>query len=262
MSVGVKDIAASRLRIHQVIHRPIQHLLPYIVLIYDQVASLFGIEAIFACNASHFIFHLGLACAFDPIEHGLLHAFDLDAQVVQLLNLPILDQTLLAVNGCVWSTEGGQATPGVGAPDECHCVILLDLLRAGQNGHHVRRLLRILLAIADAARLSDGAARLVRGDVRCVGLHCVRVARMHSLVRGLVQILLAKLVAVLSGADAPLPRFKGYFIAAALAVMAGGWHAGCGAATELLVVELERHTVVVLLATLLQQLLLDACARS
>ena len=114
----------------------------------------------------------------------------------------------------------------------------------------MRRLARLLLASAGAtARFADGAASLVRRDVCVIGLHGVRVARMHGLVCRLIYLLLAKVV--LNGADAPLTRFKGYLVAAILVKVPGCGHAGRGATAELLIVELQRHTVIMLLATLL-----------
>ena len=114
----------------------------------------------------------------------------------------------------------------------------------------MRRLVRLLLASAGTtARLADGAASLVRCDVSVVGLHGVRVARMHGLVCRLVQLLLAKVV--LNSTDAPLTRFKGYFVTATLILVPGCGHAGCRATAELLVMELQGHTIIMLLATLL-----------
>lgn len=101
----------------------------------------------------------------------------------------------------------------------------------------MRRLVRLLLtSTRTTARFADGAASLVRCDICVVGLHGVRVARMHGLICRLVQLLLAKVI--LNGTDAPLTRFKGNFVTATLILVPGCGHAGRRATAEFLVMEL------------------------
>ena len=96
---------------------------------------------------------------------------------MQLFNLTILDQGFFAIDGGVWS-EGGEAGSLVMA-DQGHCVILLHLLRAGQDRDHVARLRRLLVAYARAgalliARLSRGSCLVQR--TTAAALHRIRVA--------------------------------------------------------------------------------------
>ena len=96
---------------------------------------------------------------------------------MQLFNLTILDQGFFAIDGGVWS-EGGEAGSLVMA-DQGHCVILLHLLRAGQDRDHVTRLRRLLVAYARAgallvARLTRGTCLIQRATTPT--LHRIRVA--------------------------------------------------------------------------------------
>ena len=60
-------------------------------------------------------------------------------------------------------------------------------------------------------------------------------------------------------------RLEGYFVASAFMVVSASGHARCGAAAQLLIVKLQGHALIVLLAAidalLHKQLLLNASAR-
>ena len=80
--------------------RPVQHLFLLLVLI-DQIAVVHH-RLTLALLGAHGFLGLGLSqlyLAFDLSQHLLLHLLDADHQIVQLLNLSILDQRLLTVDG-------------------------------------------------------------------------------------------------------------------------------------------------------------------
>ena len=65
---------------------------------------------------------------------------------------------------------------------------------------------------------------------------------------------------VIVSSYSPLPRLEAGFITATLIIMTGD-HAGRRTASQLLVVELQRHALIMLLSVLFKQLLLDSSAR-
>ena len=166
-AVPVEYVAAARLRVDQVVHGAVKHLLAPVVVVDQQVLLWLDL--------------LDLALvgeAFDAIQHGLLHALDLHAEVVQLFNLAVLYQRLLSVDGCV-RPQRRQTGSLIVVSNERHCVVLVHLLRARQDADHVTRLGGLLLA--DAWTIGARVDRLASLQGACA-IHRVRVTRVGDLV--------------------------------------------------------------------------------
>ena len=124
-------------------------------------------------------------------------------------------------------------------------------MRAGQDRDHVTGLCRLLLA---AASLAYRASLFMRSII----VHRVRVVRLQGLLGRLIQKLL------MPGYFALASSFAGLMVAIIVAAATdlvetlAGHPPGCRPATQLLIVELQRHAIVVQQAALVKQLLLDA----
>ena len=106
------------------------------MIVDKQLIAFFSLGIIFSLRSSS---PSGIFGTLNSVEHGFLHSFYFDTEVVQLFDLSILDQALFAIDRRV-RPEGGEASTSVcPTHNKRHSIVLLDLLRAREDRNHMIR---------------------------------------------------------------------------------------------------------------------------
>ena len=105
------------------------------MIIDKQLIAFFSLGIIFSLSSTP----SDIFGTLNSVEHGFLHSFYFDTEVVQLFDLSILDQALFAIDRRV-RPEGGETSTSVcPTHNKRHSIVLLDLLRAREDRNHMIR---------------------------------------------------------------------------------------------------------------------------